>query len=104
MTKSQIANGIVAQRLPAIQYAKNFADAHPPFDNHEAMVEADRCYYCYDAPCVTACPTAIDIPRFIQQIATGNLDGSAKTILTPLPTSFWTMMHRGHKHKNTSAA
>jgi dihydropyrimidine dehydrogenase (NAD+) subunit PreT len=80
MTKSQITDRIVAQRLLAVKYVENFADAHPSFDNHEAMVEADRFYYCYDAPCVTACPTAIDIPRFIQQIATGNLDGSAKTI------------------------
>ena len=47
---------------------------------HEAKVEADRCYFCYDAPCVTACPTSIDIPKFIRQISTGDIDGSAKTI------------------------
>ncbi len=55
-------------------------DLHPPLDGHEASVEADRCYFCYDAPCVTACPTGIDIPLFIRQIQTGNPSGSAKTI------------------------
>jgi glutamate synthase (NADPH/NADH) small chain len=80
MAKPQIIEGIAAQRLPADQYAENFADAHPPLDAHEALVEADRCYFCYDAPCVTACPTSIDIPKFIRQISTGNLNGSAKTI------------------------
>ena len=59
---------------------KNFCDAHPPLNLHEAKVEADRCYFCYDAPCVTACPTSIDIPKFIRQISTGDIDGSAKTI------------------------
>ena len=80
MAKVQISDGIAAKRLSDDDYAKNFADAHPPLDNHEALVEADRCYFCYDAPCVTACPTSIDIPKFIRQISTGNLDGSAKTI------------------------
>ena len=49
MAKPQIIDGIAAQRLPADQYAENFADAHPPLDAHEALVEADRCYFCYDA-------------------------------------------------------
>jgi dihydropyrimidine dehydrogenase (NAD+) subunit PreT len=49
-------------------------------DQHEALVESDRCYFCYDAPCMTACPTSIDIPLFIRQISTGNPIGSAKTI------------------------
>lgn len=80
MAKPQIVDGIAAQRLPATKYAENFADAHPPLDKHEALVEADRCYFCYDAPCMTACPTSIDIPKFIRQISTGNLSGSAKTI------------------------
>jgi dihydropyrimidine dehydrogenase (NAD+) subunit PreT len=47
---------------------------------HEAAVAADRCYFCYDAPCITACPTAIDIPLFIRQIATGTPEAAAKTI------------------------
>ncbi|GIS14660.1 MAG: hypothetical protein CM15mP117_00920 [Alphaproteobacteria bacterium] len=59
---------------------KKFCDAHPPLNLHEAKVEADRCYFCYDAPCVTACPTSIDIPKFIRQISTGDIDGSAKQI------------------------
>ena len=57
------------------------AEALPPLTRHEALVEANRCLYCYDAPCTHACPTHIDIPRFIKKIATDNLLGSAKTIL-----------------------
>jgi dihydropyrimidine dehydrogenase (NAD+) subunit PreT len=53
----------------------------PPLSGHEALVEANRCLYCYDAPCTQACPTHIDVPRFIKKIATGNLTGSARTIL-----------------------
>ena len=56
------------------------SDLHPPLTPHEARVESDRCYFCYDAPCVTACPTGIDIPVFIRQISTGNVKGAAKTI------------------------
>ncbi|WP_374764438.1 NAD(P)-dependent oxidoreductase [Yunchengibacter salinarum] len=59
----------------------NFQDLHPPLDRMQAAVEADRCLFCFDAPCITACPTAIDIPKFIHQISTGNLEGSAQTIL-----------------------
>lgn len=53
----------------------------PPLSDHEAVIEAHRCLYCYDAPCTQACPTHIDIPKFIKKIATGNLLGSARTIL-----------------------
>jgi dihydropyrimidine dehydrogenase (NAD+) subunit PreT len=80
MTGQRLKEGIAKGRLRAEDYAANFADLHPPLDAHEAAVEADRCYYCYDAPCTTACPTSIDIPLFIRQIATGNPLGSAKTI------------------------
>lgn len=73
-------SGIASQRLSANEYDRNFADLHPPLDSHEALVEADRCYFCHDAPCMNACPTRIDIPMFIRQIATGNPLGSAKTI------------------------
>lgn len=59
-----------------------FADLHPPLGIGKANVEANRCLYCFDAPCVRACPTGIDIPRFIHQIRTDNLDGSARTILS----------------------
>jgi glutamate synthase (NADPH/NADH) small chain len=72
--------GIVSGRLPGDQIAANFADLHAPLDRHEAAVAADRCYFCHDAPCVTACPTSIDIPLFIRQIATGTPEAAAKTI------------------------
>jgi dihydropyrimidine dehydrogenase (NAD+) subunit PreT len=72
---------IASGRLDAAQLAVNFADAHPPLSPAQAVVEANRCYFCYDAPCVEACPTGIDIPSFIRKIATGNLRGSAQTIL-----------------------
>ena len=55
-------------------------DLHEPLSKHEALVESDRCYFCHDAPCVTACPTGIDIPLFIRQINTDNPHGSARTI------------------------
>jgi glutamate synthase (NADPH/NADH) small chain len=80
MVDRYLEDGILDGRLDAGDYDGNFGDAHPPLDAHEAMVAADRCYFCYDAPCVTACPTGIDIPKFIRQISTGNLDGSARTI------------------------
>jgi glutamate synthase (NADPH/NADH) small chain len=75
-----VASGIQGDRLPAEAYEANFADLHPAYDRHEALVASDRCYFCYDAPCMTACPTAIDIPLFIRQISTGNPLGAAKTI------------------------
>ena len=74
-------NGIRSGRLSAKDYASSFADIHPPLDQHEAFVEADRCYFCFDAPCQKACPTSIDIPMFIRQISTGNDLGAAQTIL-----------------------
>jgi dihydropyrimidine dehydrogenase (NAD+) subunit PreT len=58
-----------------------FPDLHPGFDKTAAVAEANRCLYCFDAPCTTACPTHIDVPRFIKKIASDNLEGSAKTIL-----------------------
>jgi dihydropyrimidine dehydrogenase (NAD+) subunit PreT len=60
---------------------KGLAETHPPLGPNEALVEANRCLFCYDAPCTQACPTHIDIPRFIKKIATDNLVGSARTIL-----------------------
>ena len=72
--------GVAAGRLPARAYRENFADLRPPLTAHEAAVAADRCYFCHDAPCVTACPTAIDIPLFVRQISTGTARAAAKTI------------------------
>lgn len=80
MTGSPFTNGIAGARLEPAQYAENFSDLHPPLDRHEAMVAADRCYFCYDAPCQTACPTEIDIAMFIREISSDNPVGAAKTI------------------------
>jgi dihydropyrimidine dehydrogenase (NAD+) subunit PreT len=63
------------------EMAERFGDLHPPLDRQAAMPEANRCLFCFDAPCTTACPTHIDVPRFIKKIASGNLSGSARTIL-----------------------
>ena len=60
---------------------KLLAEQLPPLSAHEALVEANRCLFCYDAPCTHACPTHINIPRFIKKISTDNLIGSARTIL-----------------------
>ena len=67
--------------LTAAEVAARLGEMTPPLTADEARVEADRCYYCYDAPCIEACPTGIDIPDFIRKISTGNLRGSALTIL-----------------------
>ena len=73
---------IRSNRLPPEQVERNFSDAHPPLTRAQALVESDRCYFCYDAPCVTACPTSIDIPSFIRKIGTDDPKGAAKDILT----------------------
>ncbi len=72
-------------KLDPAQYACNFADIQKPFTPEQAAIEAARCLYCYDAPCITACPTHIDIPAFIQKIASQNLRGSARVILDANP-------------------
>jgi glutamate synthase (NADPH/NADH) small chain len=77
--KSRAAD-IQAGRLPKQAYAANFADLHPRLTDHEALVEADRCFFCHDAPCQTACPTAIDIPMFIREIQAGHPKSAARTI------------------------
>ena len=81
MRDNSLTPGIVAGRLDPPAYAENFDDLHPRLDGHEAVVAADRCYFCHDAPCITACPTEIDIPLFIRQIATGTPEAAAETIL-----------------------
>ena len=80
MSNSIFSDGVVSGRLEKSEYDANFSDLHPPLDKHEAMVAADRCYFCYDAPCITACPTGIDIPLFIRQISTNSAESAAKTI------------------------
>ena len=72
MANAGVANPEIERRFP---------DLHPAFNRQEALVEANRCLYCFDAPCAGACPTHIDVPRFIKKIASGNLHGSAITIL-----------------------
>jgi len=67
--------------IPHPEIARRFEDLHPPFASQAAVVEANRCLNCFDAPCTAACPTHIDVPRFIKKIASGNLRGSAVTIL-----------------------
>jgi glutamate synthase (NADPH/NADH) small chain len=70
-------------RLTSEQYEKNFEDIRPPFENKTAaVVEANRCIFCYDAPCTKSCPTSINIPKFIKQISTDNVKGSAHTIFS----------------------
>ena len=75
-------DGVSAGRLAPDDYARNFADLSQPLTRHEAFVESERCYFCYDAPCVQSCPTGIDIPLFIRQIAKDNAIGAAETILS----------------------
>lgn len=81
MAQGQIAPGIVSGRLSSDELTSNFTDLHPPLAPHEAAVAADRCYFCYDAPCVTACPTDIDIPLFMRQIQAGQPEAAGETIL-----------------------
>ncbi len=72
---------ITNNKLTTAQYRQNFSDIHPPFETVDAaLVEANRCLFCYDAPCMKSCPTSIDVPKFIKQITTGNIKGSAHTI------------------------
>jgi len=74
---------IESNRLLHEQYEQNFSDIHPPFETHNAaLVEANRCLFCYDAPCTKSCPTGINVPRFIKQITTEDIKGSARTIFT----------------------
>ena len=80
MSQARLSPGVVPGRLTPDQLAANFVDVAPPLDRHEAHVAADRCYFCHDAPCITACPTSIDIPLFIRQIATDTPDAAAMTI------------------------
>jgi glutamate synthase (NADPH/NADH) small chain len=75
------APDIAAGRLSAAEYARNFGDVEAPLDAKRALIDSSRCLFCYDAPCIEACPTGIDIPGFIRGIVTGNVRGAAITIL-----------------------
>ncbi len=72
-------------RLSADEYARRFSDANPRMTQAQAVLEAERCLYCFDAPCATACPTHIDVPSFIRRIGDGNLRGAARAILDANP-------------------
>jgi dihydropyrimidine dehydrogenase (NAD+) subunit PreT len=72
----------IAPKLSPQEYERNFADISPAFTPSQAKIEANRCLYCFDAPCTKACPTSIDVPAFIKKISTGNLKGSARVILS----------------------
>src|SRR5437667_800173 len=72
----------ISPKLGAEAAAARMADIAPRYRHQEAIIESNRCLFCFDAPCIQACPTGIDIPSFIKKIITGNLTGSARTILT----------------------
>ncbi len=72
----------ISPKLGAEALAAGMADIHPALTPQEAVIEANRCLFCFDAPCIQACPTGIDIPSFIRKIANGNLTGSARAILS----------------------
>ncbi|TQS74008.1 NAD(P)-dependent oxidoreductase [Rhodobacteraceae bacterium] len=80
MAQTPFSPGIVSGRRTPDAYVEDFTDLSPPLDLHAVQVAADRCYFCHDAPCVTACPTGIDIPLFIREIATGMPEAAARTI------------------------
>jgi dihydropyrimidine dehydrogenase (NAD+) subunit PreT len=74
---------IKSNHLTKPEYEQNFTDIHPPFETSDAaLVEANRCLFCYDPPCMKSCPTSINVPKFIKQIATENIKGSAHTIFS----------------------
>lgn len=78
----KLCTATVGTVLTEEEVAANFDDLHKPLNQLQAMAAADHCIYCYDAPCIKACPTSIDIPTFIHQIRTKNTEGAARTILS----------------------
>src|SRR5438094_2994280 len=72
----------ISPKLGPEAAAANLAEIAPRYTSQEAIIEANRCLFCFDAPCIQACPTGIDVPSFIKKIITGNLTGSARTILS----------------------
>src|SRR6266853_843073 len=80
--RARVFNMPISPKLGPEAAAANMAEIAPRYAAQEAIIEANRCLFCFDAPCIQACPTGIDIPSFIKKIANGNLTGSARTILT----------------------
>lgn len=78
-------NRLLQKNISLHDLSANFAEIEPDLSPKEVMDEANRCLYCYDAPCIKACPTAINIPSFIKKIASGNMKGSAKEIMEANP-------------------
>src|SRR3989475_10501746 len=72
----------ISPKLGAAAVEANMSELAPPYASQEAVIEANRCLFCFDAPCIQACPTGIDVPSFIKKIANGNLTGAARTILS----------------------
>src|SRR5215467_8627095 len=72
----------ISPKLGAEAAAANLAEIAPRYTPQEAIIEANRCLFCFDAPCIQACPTGIDVPSFIKKIVNRNLTGAARTILT----------------------
>src|SRR5213082_4160345 len=72
----------ISSKLGPEAAAANMADIAPRYTDQEAIIEANSCLFCFDAPCIQACPTGIDVPSFIKKIVNGNLTGSARTILS----------------------
>lgn len=75
----------IQENAMTLQLKRNFVELKNKMTKNEAIEEANRCLYCYDAPCIKACPTSIQIPNFIKKIASGNMKGSATTILEANP-------------------
>lgn len=75
-----MTENLYKQKLSENRLERNFTDYNPLYTKGEALCEANRCLFCYDAPCIKACPTAIDIPKFIKKISSDNVKGSARTI------------------------
>src|SRR5580765_2727782 len=72
----------ISPKLGAEAASANMAEIAPPYTPQEALIEANRCLFCFDAPCVQACPTGIAVPSFIKKIVNGNLMGSARTVFS----------------------
>src|SRR5436309_15368308 len=72
----------ISPKLGAAAAEANMGEIAPSYSPQEAAIEANRCLFCFDAPCIQACPTGSDIPSFIKKIANGNLTGSARASLS----------------------